>query len=148
MKNLVAAVDLSPFTENVVRVAADLARVTGANLHLLHVAADEPTFIGFDIGPQYIRDSEARRLSEEHRGLHAIDRRLEDEGLRVTSLMWRGDPAEKILDLCDRVAADLVIIGSHGRSALAEALVGGTTHTILKRSRCPVVVAPAVGSRP
>jgi nucleotide-binding universal stress UspA family protein len=143
MRNIVVAVDFSPVSDDVVRTASEIARATGAHLHLLHVAPPEPAFVGFDVGPQSVRDAEARRLSDEHRRLSDLDRRLEAEGLRVTSSMWRGDAAEKILDLCARVSADLLCIGSRGRPALVEALLGGVASALLRRSRCPVVVSPA-----
>jgi nucleotide-binding universal stress UspA family protein len=141
MKTVVAAVDLTPSSERVVAVAAELARGLGAKLYLLHVAAEEPSFVGFDVGPQYVRDAEAERLTAEHRELDEIDRRLEAQGLAVTSYMWRGHVVEKILALCDRVSADLLVIGPRSRSPLTDVLLGSAANDVLRRAKCPVVVA-------
>jgi nucleotide-binding universal stress UspA family protein len=47
-----------------------------------------------------------------------------------------------ILDQAARVSADYVVMGSHGHTALYDLLVGSTTHGVLLRAPCPVVITP------
>ena len=63
MKNIVAAIDFSERSEAVLRIASDHARAFEAHLWLVHVAAPEPGFVGYDGGPQSVRDNVAFGLA-------------------------------------------------------------------------------------
>lgn len=143
MKNILVPVDLSNVTDRVVEHARRLAQVTGSRLVLLHVAAAEPEFIGFEPGPPSVREAEARHLAAEHRQVQDLRRRLEGAGLQVTALLVQGYPVEKILQEAARVQAELVVMGSHGHGALHHLLVGSVTEGVLRKATCPVVVVPS-----
>jgi nucleotide-binding universal stress UspA family protein len=57
-----------------------------------------------------------------------------------------GPPIPHILAEAERTDADYIIMGSHGHTALYDLLVGSTTHGILRKARCPVVVIPAAAA--
>jgi nucleotide-binding universal stress UspA family protein len=48
-----------------------------------------------------------------------------------------------ILDHAKQVSADYLVMGSHGHTALYDLLVGSTTHGVLLRAPCPVVITPS-----
>jgi nucleotide-binding universal stress UspA family protein len=54
-----------------------------------------------------------------------------------------GSPVQHITSEAERTEADYIVMGSHGHTALYELLVGSTTHGVLKRAHCPVVIVPA-----
>ena len=146
MKNILVPVDFSDVTAMVVERAVALARAFGARLTLLHVAAPDPSFVGYDAGPQSVRDQVAREMHEEHRALSELDRKVEQAGVASTALLVRGFPTEKILKEARALPADLIIMGSHGRSALHHLLVGSVTDGVLRETACPVLVVPSVAS--
>lgn len=143
MKIILVPVDLSDVTERVVDQARRLAQVMGARVTLLHVAPAEPEFVGFDPGPPSVRAAEAQHLATEHRKTQALKGRLEDAGLQATALVVQGYPVEKIVQEAERLAAGLIVMGSHGHGALHHLLVGSVTEGVLRKARCPVVVVPA-----
>jgi nucleotide-binding universal stress UspA family protein len=53
----------------------------------------------------------------------------------------QGNAAETILEQSRISRCDMIVMGTHGHSALAEALVGGTVHRVIRHSRLPVMVA-------
>lgn len=142
MKNLLVPVDFSDLTGPVIGQAVSLFRLTGASLTMIHVAPPEPEFVGYDSGPVSVRDAVAHKLREEHRQLQALDRQLEAQGVRVTSLLIQGYPVEKILQEATRLHADLIVMGSHGRSLLRHLVVGSVTDGVLRKAPCPVLVVP------
>lgn len=142
MKKILVAVDFSDATGAVVEAAGSLAGAFGAELVMLHVAAPEPEFIGYDPGPQSVRDSVARELVAEHHGLQDWENKLKAKDLQVTALVVQGYPVEKILDEVERRGADLVVIGSHGHGALHNLLVGSVTEGVMRKASCPVLVVP------
>ena len=145
MKTILVPVDFSDVTSRVTDTAVRMAKGFSARLILLHVAPPEPEFIGYDPGPQSVRNSVARELVEEHKHIHAIDHALEAEGLKVTSLVIQGYAVEKIIDESKKHHVDLIVMGSHGHGLLHTLLVGSVTEGVLRNATCPVLVVPSRG---
>ena len=57
-------------------------------------------------------------------------------------LLRRLPIAEDLLDLAVRVRADLIVIGTHGRSGLRRALMGSVAEDVVRHAACPVLVVP------
>ncbi|GAB5525882.1 MAG: hypothetical protein Roseis2KO_37540 [Roseivirga sp.] len=67
IKQILVAVELTPEDTATLSMAINLAKAFSAKLWLLHVAQPDPEFVGYEVGPQYIRDSRAEELRREHR---------------------------------------------------------------------------------
>ena len=107
----------------------------GGRLVLLHVAAPDPDFVGYDIGPQSVRDQVALELRTEHRSVQALAETLQHSGLSVTALTVQGVVVERILEHATRLQAELIVLASKGRSAVAELFTGSTVHGVLRAAR-------------
>jgi len=83
---------------------------------------------------------EARSRGEQLADQAAADARAAGVSARV--LVLEGPIVERLLDAIDESKATVVVVGSHGRGALARLLKGSTTDGLLRRSPVPVVVAP------
>ncbi len=142
-KKILVPLDFSDVTDHVVDEAQRMARQTGAKTWLIHVVAPEPDFIGYEVGPAYIRDSIARNLRDQHQRLQQYQERFAAEGLEAKALLLSGVPTRKILTEMDRVGPDLVIIGSHGHGALYHLMMGSVATSIVKHAACPVLIIPA-----
>lgn len=142
MKTILALVDFSDVSRAVVRVAADLARSSRARLYLLHVATPDPDFVGYEPGPQTVRDAAARRFRDEHRRLQAMERGLTTRRIRARALVVQGPTVEKILQESRRLRVGTIVMGSHGHGALHRVLVGSVTEGVLRKASCPVLVIP------
>lgn len=143
MKSIIAAVDFSPVSEAVIRMASSIARAMGGKLWLLHIAAPDPDFVGFKTGPQYIRDHRAEQLRKEHGDLQAMAAALRDQGADAEALLVQGPTAETLLEEATRLGAELILVGSHGRGMLHRALLGSVSEQVVRDSRVPVLVVPA-----
>lgn len=143
MKTIVAAVDFSDVSDEVIGKACQLARQFSAHLWILHVAAPDPDFVGFEIGPQHVRDWRANTLQKERRYLQEKADQLEKEGIQVTPLMVQGPTADMILKESADLKADLIVLGSHGHGALYELMVGTVTEALLRTAKFPILVIPA-----
>lgn len=141
--NIIAAIDFSDVTAAVVARAADLASALGARLWLIHVATPQPDFMGYEVGPVYIRDSVAQQLRSQHQHLHRLRQSLQNQGFDVTAMLVSGTPARKILTEAQRLEADMIIMGSHGHGALFNLLMGTVCNGVLRKAPCPVVIVPA-----
>ncbi len=139
---LLIAIDLSPASPAVLHEARVWAGRLQAQLWLLHVADPDPDFIGYEPGPDTVRDAVARKFHREHRQIEAAARELRAAGLDATALLVQGPTAEAILREADRLDVDAIMMGTRARGALREFLVGSTSKEVLHRSTRPVLLVP------
>lgn len=147
MKKILVAIDLSPSRQQVLDQATALARALGGQLWLLHVAEPDPEFVGYDPGPQVVRDSVAHEFREEHRGVQQVADELRAGGLDATALLVQGPTVETILAEAERLAVDMIVMGSHGYGALHRALLGSVSEGVLRRSSRPLLIVPVGESK-
>jgi len=143
MQRILAAIDLSDISDAVVDRAAALAQALGAKVWLVHVAPPDPEFVGYEAGPQTVRDVKAEHLRAEHRDLQARAEALEARGIDTEALLVRGPAVEEIREHARRVNAGLIVLGSHGHGALYHLLVGSVTEALLRDAPCPLMIVPA-----
>lgn len=143
MKNILVPVDLSPITPRTVQQAEVLARALGAKLWLVHVAAPDPDFVGFDAGPSYVRDHRAEELKKEHAAIQELAAVLRTKGVEAEGLLVQGPTSATIIDEVARLGADLIVMGSHGHGALYKTFMGSVSQQVLGDSSVPVMIVPA-----
>jgi nucleotide-binding universal stress UspA family protein len=139
---ILVAVDLSDATGKIIEVAEYLAKATQGNVRVLHVAEAEPDFVGYDAGPDVVRDQLAKEFREEHRGVQAHADSLREAGVEAKALLIKGPIVETVLSEAKRFGAEVLIVGSHGFGALYDLLVGSSSRGILKDTKIPVLVVP------
>lgn len=139
---LLVAVDFSERTERVLQVASELAQRLGASAWVVHVADPDPDFVGYDAGPDVVRDQVAKELRDEHRRLQAYADDMRAAGVDATAILVRGPTVETLLEMADKQDADLIVAGSHGRSMVGEMLLGSVSQGLIRAARWPVTVVP------
>jgi len=141
MRRILACVDLSAPDDAVIDCARGLAAPDGTLL-ILHVAAPDPDFVGYEAGPQSVRDEVAGDLRREHREVQRLADRVHNVGLTVTPLTVQGVATDRILEHSRRLEVDFVVIGSRGHGALHNLVAGSVLHGVLRGATMPVVVVP------
>lgn len=148
MKILVG-IDLSESTEMIVKKVEDIAKALQAKVWLLHVAEPDPDFVGFDnpqvglnVDPKSVRDTLARIVHSEHNQIQTIADRLRKSDLDTTALLVQGATVEVILKKASELDVDMIVVGSHGRGAMYQLVVGSTSEGVIHGSERPVLVVP------
>jgi len=142
MKTILTPVDFSPATRDVVRATLALASPLGAHIFLLHSLQPPLITTDYGIGVEVVQESIALNEKAATRQLDHLRKLLTTQGLVVDTLLVNGLPAHNIAAQAAEVGADYIILGSHGHTAFYELLVGSTTHAVLQKSPCPVIVVP------
>jgi nucleotide-binding universal stress UspA family protein len=143
MKTILAAIDFSTVSQQVVAHASRLAQALHARVILL-TALVPPVFVK-EFAPQ--PESLARVLAGTEnaapRKLAAIQQRLASKSVPEKVVLWTGDPVRLIVEKAAEHRASYIIMGSHGHTALYDLVAGSTTHRVLQRAACPVVIIPS-----
>ncbi len=141
---ILAAVDFSDMTNTIVDVIPTVAHKDEDEIFLVHMAEPDPDFVGYEAGPQSVRDQVAKRFQKEHQQIQDLAGRLRERGYEATGLLIQGPTAETIQDEAKSIEAQMIIIGSHGHGALYNLVVGSVTEAVLKEPPCPVLVVPVL----
>ena len=142
MKILVA-IDFSEVTERIMDVLERMPGRDDAEVFLLHVAAPEPDFVGYEAGPEIVRDQVAAELRRERDQLHQLAERLRAATVPTTAIMLPGATVDTLFEQADKRDAELLVIGSHGHGAMFDLLFGSISEAIVRRSTLPVLVIPS-----
>jgi len=140
--NILVPVDFSVATQKVIQEARSLAEKLSAKIWLIHVAEPDPFFVGYEPGPQSVRDNLAKKFRKEHLELQEQAKKLRESEVNATALLIQGPTVQSILKEANKLKADMIIMGSHGHGAVLKLLVGSVSEGVLRESPCPVLVIP------
>ena len=142
MKTILAPVDFSAISDAVIDEAGTLARAVDGRVVLLAVI--QPPVVMSEYAAM-MDIAEITAAGEKHaaRQLEKIGQKLKGSSVAVETVQAVGSPIAHILDQAANFQADYIVMGSHGHTAFYDLLVGSTTHGVLMRARCPVVIVPA-----
>ncbi len=142
MKTILAPVDFSDVSDPVVSAAAALAKAVKARLVLLTVV--QPPVFTAEYTALMDNIAEITALGEKSAAKHLekLQARLARDGVTVETVQFSGAPVVHIVEQAEKYDADYIVMGSHGHTAIYDLLVGSTTHGVLKRAKCPVVIVP------
>jgi nucleotide-binding universal stress UspA family protein len=143
MKNILVPIDLSPISARAIAFAERIAIGMGAKVWLVHVAAPDPDFVGFDAGPRYVRDNRAEELKKEHVEIQDLAETVRKRGGDAEALLVQGPTSATIIEEASRLEADLIVMGSHGHGALYKTFMGSVSQQVLADSTVPVLIIPA-----
>lgn len=141
MKTILASVDFSTASKQVVAEASKLAQAVKARLVLLHVV-QPPVVTANDLRPQVGAEYVAAAAESATKRLTALQKPLRAKGVAVETKHLVGHPGECIVEQARKLRADYIVLGSHGHGAFYELIVGSTTSRVLRTAHCPVVVVP------
>ncbi|MEY9911319.1 nucleotide-binding universal stress UspA family protein [Catenulispora sp. MAP12-49] len=133
---IVAGVDGSDSSADALRWAAEQARLTGAGLHAVYVW-DFPSAYGWAWAPGFTGvDLE----TESRKDLDAMIHRVfdGDADVPLVARVERGNAAEVLVDVSR--GADLLVVGSRGRGAFADMVLGSVSLHCAQHAACPVVI--------
>ena len=143
MQNILVGLDFSDNTAHLIECASVVAKGGGGHIWLVHIAAPNPAFVGYEVGPQSVRDDVAREVWTEHGLLQEQARSLREAGFEVTALLLQGPSVETLLSQAEKIKADWIVVGTHGHGALYHLWMGSVVQGVLRKATCPVLTVPA-----
>jgi nucleotide-binding universal stress UspA family protein len=127
--------DLSDCSRYAFRLAAMLAREQGARLVVLHVKPTlGPMVACREVLAEWEPDGSQEKLLKI---LHRLQ--VADPKVQVEHRLMDGEGVPEILQQAEEIGADLIVMGTHGRTGLSRLLMGSVASEVLRKAQCPVV---------
>lgn len=142
MKNILVTIDFEKETSLLVDKAFDLARKFDSKVWLVHIAAPDPDFVGYEAGPQNEIDFRADELRSERKIIEKYVHQLREKGINAEGLLIQGPTVDTILKETEKLNIDLVIIGHHKHRLFYKTFVGNTDSALVNKSKVPVLLVP------
>jgi nucleotide-binding universal stress UspA family protein len=138
IKNILFATDFSDSSEQAADYAVTLAQLTDAKLHVLHVINE------LDEHQRVMIPREAFLVLEKEIEVQTVKQlekfcKEQAKGLSTTTHAVVGAPFKVILEMGNTINADLIVMGTHGRTGMEHVIVGSTAERVVRRSRIPVL---------
>jgi nucleotide-binding universal stress UspA family protein len=146
--SILLATDGSREAELAATTAADLAKSTGSELHVVYVGHMPPVFYEspgtWALDPDLQSTMEERAEQEARPRLDEQVQRVREAGGEVAEAHARlGRPDAEIVRLADELGAGLIVLGSRGLGPLRRALMGSVSDSVVRHAHCPVLVVRA-----
>jgi nucleotide-binding universal stress UspA family protein len=128
-------------------MAVELAQVCQAKLHLVMVVPDPSSLPGEQAASAaFLRNSASAMLELdcEEAELYLIERmgKLLDQNISVTGEVLRGDPAKQIARAAEDVQADMIVLGTHSKTAMDAFWSGSVTPKLATQTHLPLLLVP------
>jgi nucleotide-binding universal stress UspA family protein len=134
-RTILVATDFGPAAQLALEYASVLARRFDASMRVLYVA-EPPMAFGSELAGAPATFDNERAIEEGQRRMTATLALL-DRG-DVIGQVLVGRPAEKIVEYADDHDVDLIVMGTHGRRALAHLIMGSVAERVVRTATCPV----------
>jgi len=134
-KRILVPLEHSPADQTILRHVTDLAKLSGAEVILLHVADG---WAARNMEQLNLKESE--EMKEDRAYLERVAKELRGAGLDVDAVLAAGDPAKEIAAAAERERVDLIALATHGHRLLGDVVRGSTATALRHTTRIPILM--------
>jgi len=138
-KQILVAVDFSDTSTRALQVARDIGQRLNARLNIVHFVPMRVTTMGVEGGMDYIEEIHQNEVEEAGEKLKELVKQHTTADDDVEQHVKSGEPATEINTVVKETGADMIVIGTHGRTGLKHLLLGSVAESILKAADVPVL---------
>ncbi len=137
-KKILCPVDFSTGSEQALAKAEELAKAMQAEVELFH--AYQLPVMALPDAPVTVSPTFITNLTNSAQGaLDLLRDSVRGRGVAVTTVLRQGQPAEAIVERAQEIHAELIVIGTHGRSGFRRFLLGSTAERVVRTATVPVL---------
>jgi len=138
---IVVGVDASPHADAAIEFVRGMTWPPGSSVVVVSAARDViVTAPEAYLPADAIAEAMAAELEAAKRTAAAAEAKLRGSSFAVEARAVQGDPREVLIDLATAVRADLIVVGSHGRTGLAKLVIGSVANHVVTHAPCNVLV--------
>ncbi|MHC1753983.1 MAG: universal stress protein [Methanosarcina sp.] len=137
-RNIVIATDGSASTRRAISYGIEIAKLSGATVHALHVVNTSSTISEtWTAGKETIYKI---MMSEGENIVSEIKEIIEASGVEVKEVLLDGYPSDEIINFAENNNIDLIVMGTLGKTGLDRLLMGSVAEKVVRGSKVPVMV--------
>jgi nucleotide-binding universal stress UspA family protein len=141
-QRIVVGVDGSDQSIDAAQVAASLARARGADLVIVTVVRPPEGWWGV-VGSPPTAEALGDALSDaQQQVLDTTIEAVDLDGIEYDTVEEIGEPAQRLIEVCERLDADLLVVGRRGAGFLRRMVVGSVASHVVNEAPCPVLIVP------
>ena len=153
--SILVPIDFTPNSDHAFKHAVMIARQSNAKIHLLHVMPEIDstmlnyisTFLGDSRMEKLQKDGTKTAQGEMKKTLDnfakvELKNFPEDLARFAETTVSVGHPVVKILEAADKLEADIIVMGTHGKGVLEHTFIGSVAEKVLHKSTRPVFIVP------
>ena len=147
IKNILVPTDFSENAQRAFEKACSLARQLGASLYMLHVRDESAlrTAVREGLLEADSTDEELHRAVEQliEQRFSSVCAGIDRSEVALKQVSRRGDPKAVIVDYAAEIAADIIVMGTHGTGLMEKiksAMMGAIAESVIRKSPCPVLL--------
>lgn len=137
-KSILVTLDHSPADETILQHIEELHRFIPSEITLLHVA-DGWAARHFN----ELKLKESEEIKNDRAYLASVEQRLRDKGIKATSHLAMGEPADQIIKFVQKHHCDLIAMSTHGHRFVEDFFLGTTATKVRHRVDIPVLLVKA-----
>jgi nucleotide-binding universal stress UspA family protein len=138
-RTILCATDFGACSKDALALAISLARTFDGAITLVHVF-DSAVYAGPPFMPALDVGADAQATASVHLEAAVMEAKRHHD--RVNGVLRRGRPWEEILEQASQMSADLIVLGTHGRTGLPRAIMGSVAEKVVRLSPVPVLTVP------
>jgi universal stress protein A len=139
LKRVLVPTDFSESARKALTYGAAFAGEFKADLLLLHVVETMTVGYASDLFPVPMAEVFQEMSGYAQAELAKLGEEIRTKGIPVRELVAQGKPSAEIIRVAREESIDLIVLGSHGKGVLDQALFGSTTERVVRRAPCPVL---------
>ena len=137
-KQLLCPIDFSDVSDHAFKIATDLAATFKADLHVIHVFQMPASTIpegAYEV-PEDMEESIKCHLSKR---LDEFVKNHSTPEINITTGLYTGFPHNEIINSANETNADMIVMGTHGRTGFSQVLLGSVAERVIRTSDIPVL---------
>lgn len=145
LKKVLVPTDFSDSARHAFTYGLSFAREYGAELVLLHVVENLTVGYASDLFPVPMAEVFQEISGYAKTELAKLAEEAKQKGVAVSELVAQGKPSAEIIRHAAENGVDMIVLGTHGKGMLDQALFGSTTERVVRRAPCPVLTVRMAG---
>jgi nucleotide-binding universal stress UspA family protein len=139
LKTVLVPTDFSESARHALRYGVSFAKEFGAELALLHVVENVTVGYASDLFPVPMAEVFQEISGYAKAELAKLGEEARQRGVSVQEHVVQGKPSAEIMRFAAEHQVDMIVLGTHGKGMLDQALFGSTTERVVRRAPCPVL---------
>ena len=139
LKRVLVPTDFSDSARHAFTYGLSFAKEYGAELVLLHVVENVTVGYASDLFPVPMAEVFQEISGYARAELAKLGQEARDRGVSASEQVIQGKPSNEIIRFASENQVDMIVLGTHGKGMLDQALFGSTTERVVRRAPCPVL---------